>query len=124
MARGRSIARSASTGRFVSKATARRNPSRTTTERVGGNTANNRAVNRSAGSGRFVTEATARRHPDTTVTGASSTPSASSTGCHPRHANRPPLDQWWRLHAGTRSTGWAIGALARRRRAADQGPPI
>jgi hypothetical protein len=68
MARGRSVARSASTGRFVSRSTARRSPARTTTERVGAGTANVRAVNRSATTGRFVKPATAKRHPGSTIT--------------------------------------------------------
>ncbi len=63
----RQINRSAKTGRFVTQAAARRNPSTTTTEAVGKGTSNKTTVNRSAGSGRFVTEATARRHPDTTI---------------------------------------------------------
>jgi hypothetical protein len=68
MARGKSVARSASTGRFVSKATARRSPSRTTScERVGDTTKNSRTVNRSAGTGRFVTKAHAFRSPKTTI---------------------------------------------------------
>jgi hypothetical protein len=68
MTRGRGVSRSAATGRFVSGATARRSPGRTTTERVGGSTANSRSVNRSARSGRFATESTTRRHPDATIT--------------------------------------------------------
>lgn len=67
MARGRSVSRSASTGRFVSRSTAARWPGRTTTERVGGSTRNARTVNRSASTGRFVKATTAQRHPDTTV---------------------------------------------------------
>lgn len=68
MARGRSVSRSASSGRFVSRATARRSPGRTTTERAGGGTSNFRSVNRSASTGRFVKAATARRHPGSTIT--------------------------------------------------------
>lgn len=64
----RHVNRSAKTGRFVTQATARRNPSSTTTEAVGKGTSNKATVHRSAGSGRFVTQATARRHPDTTIT--------------------------------------------------------
>lgn len=64
----RHVNRSAKTGRFVTPAAARRNPSSTTTEAVGKGTSNKTTVHRSAGSGRFVTEATARRHPDTTIT--------------------------------------------------------
>lgn len=65
---GRSVTRSASSGRFVTKSYARRAPSKTTTERVGGSTRNARAVNRSAATGRFVTAATAARHPSKTIT--------------------------------------------------------
>ena len=68
MARGRSVSRSASSGRFVSRSTARRSPGRTTTERVGAGTSNARAVNRSASTGRFVKAATAQRHPESTIT--------------------------------------------------------
>lgn len=64
----RHVNRSAKTGRFVTQAATRRNPSTTTTEAVGKGTSNKTTVNRSASSGRFVTEATARRHPDTTIT--------------------------------------------------------
>lgn len=65
MAKG-SRARSAKTGKFVSKASAARYPRTTVTERTrgeGGGTAY-----RSAISGRYVTAATVRRHPSTTVT--------------------------------------------------------
>lgn len=68
MARGRSASRSASTGRFVSRAAAARWPSRTTTERVGRGTGNARSVNRSAATGRFVKASTAARHPEATIT--------------------------------------------------------
>jgi hypothetical protein len=68
MARGRSVSRSAGTGRFVRASTARRHPGKTTTERVGGGTGNARAVHRSASSGRFVTKATAQRNPGGTIT--------------------------------------------------------
>lgn len=68
MAQGRSVSRSASSGRFVSKATARRHPSRATTERVGGSTGNSLSVNRSAATGRFVKAATRARHPESTIT--------------------------------------------------------
>ncbi len=64
MSRGRSASRSASTGRFVSPSTARRSPSRATTERVGRGTSNSRAVNRSAATGRLVRASTAQRHPE------------------------------------------------------------
>jgi hypothetical protein len=67
MSRGRSVSRSAWTGRFVSSSTARRSPARTTTERVGGSTHNGRSVNRSASTGRFVKAPTATRHPGSTV---------------------------------------------------------
>jgi len=63
----RSVNRSASSGRFVSKAAAARWPSKTTTERVGSGTGNSHTVNRSASSGRFVTDATAKRNPDGTI---------------------------------------------------------
>lgn len=68
MARSRTVSRSARTGRFVRKGNARRAPSRTTTERVGGTTRNSRAVYRSASTGRFVKASTVARHPSTTVT--------------------------------------------------------
>ncbi len=68
MARGRSISRSASSGRFVSRATARRSPGRTTRERVGAGTSNTRAVHRSASTGRFIKAGTAQRHPESTIT--------------------------------------------------------
>jgi hypothetical protein len=59
-------ARSAVTGKYVSKATAARTPRTTVTEHGSNNSSGTH--NRSAISGRFVTEATAKRHPDTTVT--------------------------------------------------------
>lgn len=68
MAKGRSVSRSALTGRFVTAAHARRSPGTTTTERVGAGTSNGRAVTRSASSGRFVTTAWGRRNPGGTVT--------------------------------------------------------
>ena len=64
----RTVNRSASSGRFVTKAHARRAPRRTTTERVGGATRNSRRVYRSAGTGRFVKKSTAARRPSTTIT--------------------------------------------------------
>jgi hypothetical protein len=64
---GRTVNRSAGTGRFVSNAAAARWPGKTTTERVGSGTSNAHAVNRSAASGRFVTDATAARNPDGTI---------------------------------------------------------
>jgi hypothetical protein len=68
MARTRSVSRSASSGRFVSGTVAARWPSRTTTEQVGGGTANARTVNRSASTGRFVKRVTVQRHPGSTIT--------------------------------------------------------
>ena len=62
----RKVHRSASSGRFVKAATARRNPRTTTTETVG--TGGSRKVHRSAITGRFVTESTAKRHPSNTIT--------------------------------------------------------
>lgn len=59
----RQVTKSASTGRFVSRATAARHPSRTVTQSVGSK-ANGY---RSAATGRFVSAATARRHPGTTI---------------------------------------------------------
>ena len=58
--------RSASTGRFVSKATAVRRPRTTVTESTSGRGGG--AAHRSAITGRYVTAATAARHPSTTVT--------------------------------------------------------
>jgi hypothetical protein len=63
----KSINRSASTGRFVSRATVARWPGKTTIERVGSGTSNNRSIYRSASSGRFVTPAAAKRNPDGTI---------------------------------------------------------
>jgi hypothetical protein len=68
MAKGRSVNRSARTGRFVTKAQAKRSPRTTTTERVGAGTSNDRAVTRSAKSGRFVTTAWGKQNPNGTVT--------------------------------------------------------
>lgn len=64
---GGSRARSASTGRFVSKATAARHPRTTVVESTSGSGSNGLSA-RSAITGRYVSQATARRHPDTTVT--------------------------------------------------------
>lgn len=64
---GRSVNRSASSGRFVSKAAAARWPSKTTTERVGSGTSNSRTVHRSATTGEFVTSAAANRNPGGTI---------------------------------------------------------
>lgn len=60
---GRSVSRSARTGRFVKPGTAARHPSTTVTQRVRGKGSGYR----SAVTGRFVTKATAQRHPDTTI---------------------------------------------------------
>jgi hypothetical protein len=59
-------ARSAITGRYVSRATAARHP-RTTVVESGSNRGTG-THNRSAITGRYVTPATAARHPNTTVT--------------------------------------------------------
>jgi hypothetical protein len=65
---GRTVSRSASTGRFVKASTARRSPKTTSTENVGRGTSNETTVNRSTITGHFVKESTAQRHPDTTIT--------------------------------------------------------
>jgi hypothetical protein len=57
------VYKSASTGRFVSKATVARHPSTTVTQTTGGNGHGYR----SASTGRFVTKSTAQRHPNKTV---------------------------------------------------------
>ena len=57
--------RSARSGRYVSKATAARQPRTTVTQ--AGKTSKAHGA-RSAITGRFVTPATAKRHPDTTIT--------------------------------------------------------
>ncbi|HEX8509340.1 MAG TPA: hypothetical protein VF635_07570 [Propionibacteriaceae bacterium] len=59
-------ARSAKTGRFVTKATAARHPRTTVTESSGGKGGGK--AYRSAITGHYVTKGTAQRHPDTTVT--------------------------------------------------------
>ncbi len=64
---GRTVNRSASSGRFVSKAAAARWPSKTTTERVGSGTGNARTVNRSASTGQFVTQKQANANPSGTI---------------------------------------------------------
>jgi len=64
---GRSVNRSASSGRFVSNAAAARWPSKTTTERVGSGTSNKTTVHRSASSGQFVTKRTADGNPGGTI---------------------------------------------------------
>ncbi|OOG31513.1 ABC transporter ATP-binding protein [Corynebacterium diphtheriae] len=63
----RSVNRSASTGRFVSKASAARWPTKTITERVGVGTSNRRSVTRSATTGRFVTSRWGDQNPDGTI---------------------------------------------------------
>lgn len=63
----RTVSRSASTGRFVSRRTARRSPRTTSTERVGRGMSNKTTVNRSTVTGKFVKPSTAKRHPDTTI---------------------------------------------------------
>lgn len=68
MAKGRSVSRSARTGRFVTTAHARRSPGTTVTDTVGGSTSNARGVTRSALTGRFVTTAWGRRNPGGTIT--------------------------------------------------------
>jgi len=65
MARG-GHARSAITGRYVSRTTAARHP-RTTVVESGGNRGSG-ADYRSAITGRYVTGSTAQRHPNNTVT--------------------------------------------------------
>jgi hypothetical protein len=67
MSKGRSVSRSARSGRFVTKAHAARSPRTTTTERVGSGTANNRTVTRSATTGRFVTKQSVTRNPGGTI---------------------------------------------------------
>ena len=64
---GRSVNRSTSTGKFVSKATVARSPGKTETQHVGGSKTG-QTVTRSAGTGKFVTKATAKRNPSGTVT--------------------------------------------------------
>lgn len=50
----RSVSRSASTGRFVSKATTARWPSKTVVQRVAGASGRGRTASRSAATGRFL----------------------------------------------------------------------
>ncbi len=64
----RSVSRSASSGRFVSRAAAARWPGKTTTERVGSGTGNSRTVTRSASTGRFVPASRGKSDPSGTVT--------------------------------------------------------
>ena len=61
-----SRARSASTGRYVTRATAARHPRTTVVEATGGR--GGYGGSRSAITGRYVSAATAARHPNTTVT--------------------------------------------------------
>ncbi len=68
MAKGKSTGksyRSASTGRFVTKSRAMRNPKGTVAETKGGGSTH--GAHRSAITGKFVKPSTARRHPGTTV---------------------------------------------------------
>ena len=61
---GKSVHRSASTGRFVKSSTATRHPTKAVTQRVpSGST----GQNRSAKTGRYITKAGAARHPTTSV---------------------------------------------------------
>lgn len=64
MAKG-TRSRSTISGRFVKGSTAKRNPSTTVTERVGGGSTH--GANRSATSGKFVTKGYAARNPRTTM---------------------------------------------------------
>ncbi|GAA1150399.1 hypothetical protein GCM10009672_23640 [Nesterenkonia lutea] len=66
MARG-SVSRSARSGRFVTKAHAKRSPRTTTTERVGSGTSNSRNVTRSATTGKFVTTRWGNENPGGTI---------------------------------------------------------
>lgn len=60
---GRTVNKSAATGRFVKASTVSRHPTKTMVQTVGGGAHGFR----SASTGRFVKEATAQRHPDTTA---------------------------------------------------------
>ena len=63
------VNRSSRTGRFVKESTAAKQPSTTTTEKVGGDSGHgDREVNRSSRTGKFVKETTAELHPSTTET--------------------------------------------------------
>lgn len=64
---GRSVNRSASSGKFVSTTTVARSPGKTVTQHVGGGKTG-QTVTRSASSGKFVTKAAAKRNPGGTVT--------------------------------------------------------
>ncbi|NVC25526.1 ABC transporter ATP-binding protein [Kocuria salina] len=68
MSKGRSVARSSKTGRFVTKGHAKRSPRTTTTERVGRGTSNSKPVTRSSTTGRFVTTRWGRENPGGTIT--------------------------------------------------------
>ena len=57
--------RSAGSGRFVTKSTATKSPSKTVGETRGGGSTG--GTHRSAGTGRFVTDAYAAKHPKTTI---------------------------------------------------------
>ena len=59
----KAVNKSAATGRFVTRATAARNPGGTVRQTVGGRASGYR----SASTGRFVTAATAARHPGRTI---------------------------------------------------------
>ena len=63
----KTVYRSARSGRFVTKAHAKRSPRTTVAERVGPGTANNRPVTRSAVTGRFVTTRQGKTNPGETV---------------------------------------------------------
>ena len=58
-------ARSAISGRFVTKSHAKRSPKTTVSERIGGGSTH--GAMRSAVTGRFVSEAYGRRNPRTTI---------------------------------------------------------
>lgn len=61
------VHRNAGTGRFTTARTAKANPARTTTEKVGRGTSNNTPVYRSADTGQFVTKRAADRNPGGTI---------------------------------------------------------
>lgn len=63
MEMARSVYKSASTGRFVSRSTVARSPGGTVRQTVGGQASGYR----SASTGRFVTAATVARHPSRTI---------------------------------------------------------
>lgn len=67
MTQRRSVSRSAISGRFVTKAHAKRSPKTTTTERVGTGTRNSKTVTRSAITGRFVTDKWGKENPGGTI---------------------------------------------------------